>query len=249
MCFIKTPNLPESDVALVAMSGTYPKIQDALSTLGVQTILTKPCKGLSEPVCSHADMLCHHLGHNQMIVASGEEYLKTELENYGFKVFYSNKRILDLYPGDVILNCARIGDKLIANRNTLDDTITDYCNTNRVEIIPTNQGYAKCSTVIIDSCSIITADSSIAEVAVTAGIETLKITPGHVNLKGYEYGFLGGACGMIGKGKLAFSGDIKKHPDYYRIKCFCDERNVELISLNNGPLTDVGGILPLKIVL
>ncbi len=79
-------------------------------------------------------------------------------------------------------------------------------------------------------------------------MDILKITPGYVNLEGYEYGFLGGACGMIGKGKLAFTGSIQNHPDYSDMKSFCDQKKVELISLTDGPLLDIGGILPLKTV-
>lgn len=246
MCFIKVPNLPESDVAVAAMSGTYPEITDALTGLGINVISVKPCKDLGESVCCHADMLLHHLGKNQMVVANGEEYLKKELEKFGFEASYSNKCILNSYPNDVILNCARVGNKLIADKSALDNTVSDYCEVNSIEIVSVKQGYAKCSTVVIDSSSIITADPSIAKAAVTEGIDVLKIIPGNIYLEGYEYGFLGGACGMIGKGKLAFTGYIKEHPDYCKIKAFCDQKKVELISLYNGPLIDVGGILPLK---
>ena len=248
MCFIKTPNLPESDVAVAAMSGTYPEITDALTGLKINIISVQPCKDLDKSVCCHADMICHHLGENRMVVANGEEYLKKELEKFGFETSYSNKCILNFYPNDVILNCARVGNKLIANRSVLDNMVADYCEVNSIEIVPVKQGYAKCSTIVVDNGSIITADPSIAHAAVTAGIEVLKITPGNVNLEGYEYGFLGGACGMIGKGKLAFTGNIKGHPDYCKIKAFCDQKKVKLISLRNGQLMDVGGILPLKTV-
>lgn len=248
MCFIRTPNLPESDVAVAAMSGTYPEITDALTGLEINIISVQPCNDLDKSVCCHADILCHHLGENRMVVANGEEYLKNELEKFGFEAFYSNKCILNFYPNDVILNCARVGNKLIANRSALDNTVADYCEVNSIEIVPVKQGYAKCSTVVVDNGSIITADPSITAAAAAAGIDVLKITPGNVYLKGYEYGFLGGACGMIGKGKLAFTGNIKEHPDYCKIKSFCDRKKVKLISLHNGPLTDVGGILPLKTV-
>jgi hypothetical protein len=246
MEFIQTPNLPEADVALVAMSGTYRKIISALDVLGIQVIEIKPCQSLSKPVSSHADMLMHHLGGDQIVVANGEEYLSTQLNQYGFTVTLSNKCILDYYPNDVALNAARVGSKQIANVAALDKTIIQHCEKNQIQLISAKQGYAKCSVVVINEQSIITADQSIAEAAGAAGIDVLRITPGYVDLDGYDYGFLGGACGMIGKNVLAFTGRIQEHPDYGKIKSYCNNRRVDLISLTDSALMDIGGIIPLK---
>lgn len=249
MRFISTPNLPESDVALSAVSGTYPAITDALRARKIDIIPVMPCKTLDAPVSDHADMLLHHLGGDRVVVAKGEETLKIKLEQYGFQAAYSNVCVESLYPQDVKLNCARIGRRqLIGNGKTMDVAIQEFCVCNQIELINVKQGYAKCSTVVVDSKSIITADPSIAAAATNAGIDVLKITPGYVNLEGYEYGFLGGTCGMIAKGKLAFTGSIQNHPDYNEIKNFCNYKNVELVSLVEGPLLDIGGILPLKTV-
>ncbi len=248
MGFIQTPNLPESDVAAAAVSGTYQAVTDALRARNIEVLPVKPCKALSRPICCHADMVLHHLGGNRIVAANGEEDLKIRLEQLGFEVSCSNKCISNSYPQDVILNCARVGNRLLANWKAMDGTIYDYCRANRIEITDVRQGYAKCSTVIVDSWSVITADPSIAEAAERMRMDVLKITPGYVNLEGYEYGFLGGACGMIGKGKLAFTGSIQNHPDYSGMKSFCDQKKVELIPLTNGPLLDIGGILPLKTV-
>jgi hypothetical protein len=246
MEFIQTPNLPEADVACVAMSGTYRMMINALEAFGIQVVEIKPSQNLSEPVSCHADMLIHPLGGNQIVIANGEEYLIIKLGKYGFSVTQSNKFISGYYPQDVALNAARVGNKLIANIAALDGTIIRYCEENQVRIVPVKQGYAKCSIVVINEHSIITADPSIAEAANAAGIDVLRITPGYVELHGYEYGFIGGACGMIGKNTLAFTGSIQRHPDYTKIKEFCSNKEVDLVSLTNAALIDIGGILPLK---
>lgn len=247
MNFIQSPNLPESDTALVAVSGTYAIVIDALLDLGIDVIQLKPCKELSKPVSSHADMLIHHLGGNRIVVANGQTYLIKELQRYGFEAVQSNIRISENYPHDIALNAARIGNRLLANKAALDGVISRYCTQNQIATIAVKQGYAKCSTVVVDKNSIITADESIAKAAAAAEVDVLMITPGHVKLAGYEYGFLGGTCGLIGKNKLAFCGCVKTHPDYEKIKSFCESKHVELISLFDGPLLDIGGILPLKI--
>lgn len=247
MRFVQTPNLPESDAALVAVSGTYRIVIDALRSFGIEILQIKPCDKLSSPVSSHADMLLHHLEGNQVVAANGESYLIEELQQYGFEAVHSNVCISHVYPHDTVLNAARVGNRLFANKTALDAIVSQYCAQNRIEVIPVRQGYTKCSTVVVNNNSIITADQSIAAAAEAANVDVLKITPGYVKLNGYEYGFLGGACGLIGKSKLAFAGNVKTHPDYEKIKSFCCCKHVELISLFGGELLDVGGILPLKV--
>jgi hypothetical protein len=42
MHYIDNPGLPETDVALTAVSGTYPQLLDALHQYGIQTIPVLP---------------------------------------------------------------------------------------------------------------------------------------------------------------------------------------------------------------
>ncbi|HEX2937719.1 MAG TPA: hypothetical protein VHO66_02260 [Ruminiclostridium sp.] len=246
MEFVHNPNLPDSDVALIAMSDTYPKLTDAVHKLGIDVIAVKPCSKLSKPVSSHADMLLHHLGEDQTVIAYGEEDLKNQLQRYGFRAVTSNICALNRYPEEILLNAARVGNKLFANCSALDKTIKDYCDKQGVQVIPVKQGYAKCSVAVVDESSIITADPSIANAANAAGLDVLGIAPGYVELKGYDYGFLGGTCGKISKDILAFTGSVRLHPDYKRIEAFCNSKKVKILPLTNSTLIDIGGIIPLK---
>jgi len=246
MCFVKTPNLPESDAVLVAVSATYQGIIDSLHALGMESIAVKPCLNLSDPVNSHADMLLHHLGGNKIVVAKGEEYLKSEFESQGFEVTVSNKCISKLYPTDVPLNAARVGNRLIANQASLDGVIISDCIKKSIKIIPVKQGYAKCSTIVVDNHSIITADQSIAKAATAAQIDALLIEPGFIALKGCNYGFIGGTCGFINQNTIVFTGNIKAHPSYNIMKNFFSERDIQIVSLTNGELIDIGGIIALR---
>lgn len=199
MEFVCNPNLPESDAALIVVSGTYEKIITSLKSCGIKVITTEPCELLSAQVSCHTDMLIHHLGENQIIVVDKETHLSSELRKHGFHTIQSNKCISRKYPHDVIVNAARVGNYLIANISALDPVIQHYCKEKDIVMIPVKQGYAKCSTVVVNANSIITEDPSIASAAAFYGLEVLKISSGFVKLDGYSYGFLGGACGMIGK--------------------------------------------------
>ena len=104
------------------------------------------------------------------------------------------------------------------------------------------QGYAKCSTVIVDEDSIITYDRGLGQRCIEAGMDVLFVSPGHVLLEGYESGFLGGASGRIGD-TVYFNGDLTEHPDFQAIKDFIEERGLSSKWFPDWPLTDIGTIL------
>ena len=243
--FIKSPNLPESSVTSAAVSGTYSSVCKSLLRQGIQTILIKPHAGLAEPVSSHADMVLQHLGGNQVLIAQEAEYLIPQLVALGFTVEVAAQKLSSEYPHDIPLNAARIGKRLLAKEDALDARITEYCKQTKIQIIPVRQGYAKCSTVVVDEHSIITSDPSIAAAAKIQGLDVLQVRPGCVELSPYEYGFIGGTCGKLAKDVLAFAGDIRTHPDGEDMTAFAKSRGVEVLPLFDGPLVDIGGILPL----
>lgn len=245
MRFLENPNLPEAEVGLAAVSGTYEEVILGLRRCGVEVVPIGPHPTLAEAVRSHADMLCHPLGGAQIVVARGEDERKARLESYGFAVTESASEIESPYPNDAALNAARIGNRLIANPKVLDRTVLEHCRENGIELLPVRQGYAKCSVVIVDENAIVTSDAGIEAAASKAGLEVLRVRPGFVALPGHPYGFLGGACGKIGRNRLAFAGDLRTHPDCEKIEAFLNARQIEIVCLCGGALLDVGGILPL----
>ena len=76
-------------------------------------------------------------------------------------------------------------------------------------------------------------------------IDVLKISAGHIMLDGYDYGFIGGCCGKISSGAIAFCGDLKTHPDSDNICGFLGNYGIKAVSLGSGQLYDTGGILPI----
>ena len=245
MRFLQTPNLPKTDVCLLAVSAEYPDILRKLQELGIDVLPIEPNKALSVSVHSHADLLCHPLGGNRIVVAKGENSLIFRFQRYGFYVTESASAIEGAYPNDAALDAARIGDGLIANRDILDQRILNHCIMENIRIITVRQGYAKCSVAVVDEHSLITSDRGIARAAVKAGMEVLEIIPGYIQLTGYSYGFIGGACGLISPERMAFVGNPKQHPDYNKIKKFLDHRKIGVEILAEGPLRDIGGLIPL----
>lgn len=240
--FIKNPNLPESKVTLIAVSEEYLAIIDELERLGIGYIPIPKAAFLPPPVCSHADMLIHHLGDNQMICASSISHL---LLNHQFNITISNP-VNAKYPNDILLNSLRIGDLLFGKINAVSQHIIEYCKNQTIQIIHVNQGYTKCSTAVINEKAIVTSDITIADAGKKAGLDVLQIQPGYIELQGYNYGFIGGCCGLIDQKTLAVTGKIKTHPDGNDMRQFAKNHGVDIIELDAGNLKDVGGIIPLK---
>lgn len=244
--FVESPNLPQSEIGLVAVSGTYPEIILSLNNLGIEVVPVNSKSQLHESLKNHADVVCNHLGSKYIIVASTEPELQSALIKHGFDVMQSAADIFSPYPYETALNAARIDKKLITDPKTLDQSILNYCKDSHVEIIKVRQGYAKCSTAVVDEHSIITSDKGIAKAAKLSGLDVLLIRPGYINLPGCDYGFIGGTCGKIARDKIAFAGRIQDHPDYLKIAEFLGSRKIQPITLANCLLTDIGGILPLQ---
>jgi len=199
------------------------------------------------PLSYHPDMFCFRLEENKWIFYDGVGADSiSALEKTGVKIDFTSAPKSCEYPFDVGLNAAMFGDYLICNVKYTNEKIIEYAKQKNKQIIDVNQGYTKCSVCIVDDNSIITSDESIYKKAKQNNINVLLIDKGHINLDGYNYGFIGGCSGLINqkdKNKLAFTGDITLHPNYTDIKNFCDDRGVEIISLSTKKLYDYGSLL------
>jgi len=73
----------------------------------------------------------------------------------------------------------------------------------------------------------------------------LLIEKGSVHINKYDYGFIGGCCGLIDKNTLLFNGDLLLHSDFDKIKKFLYDNNVNFIDIKGKRLTDIGSIIPI----
>ena len=244
--FIKKPNFPEQDIALAAISSTYPFVADALKKRGIDLIFVEENTSLPRPVASHADLVCFHAGGKRTFVLKNAVDVIQNFRSHGFEVIPVETPEKPEYPFDVKLNAAYMGKYVICHTSYLEKRLFDFLVNSSVKPIHVRQGYAKCSVVLVNESTIITSDPGIAQACKANHLEVLKIVPGHILLKGYSYGFLGGCCGFLGKNVLGFTGSLSYHPDGELIQEFLFQHGVKIVELYNGPLLDIGGILPLK---
>lgn len=226
----------------VLISPIKPEILNALNSLGVSTVTTKAVKELISYEQYHADMQLLIIG-SKAFICGNSVYLTEHFKDNNINFVMCDK-LNSKYPDNVRLNAALVGENLICKKSALDQNILMYCNINNINIIDVKQGYAKCSTLIVNN-SIITADRGIYNKALDNGIEALLISVGNIELKGADYGFIGGCSGVIGD-TVVFFGDINTHPDANVIINFIQNKGFNAVSLlNNKPLEDIGGIVQL----
>jgi regulator of extracellular matrix RemA (YlzA/DUF370 family) len=244
--FVTSPNLPQENVTAVIVDFRAKKLIEALNMLGISTITTDFNDNLPIPISSHPDIICHHLGNNNIIVPKiGNNNFKNKLKNLNMNIIEAEFEFENKYPCDCLLDCARIGNLFICNKSITDKKIIKYAEENNIKVINTTQGYSKCSICIVDENSIITSDIELSKQAQNARLDVLLINTGYINLTGYKYGFIGGTCGKLSKNSLAFAGDINTHIDANKIIDFAKSKNVEVISLCKGISEDIGGIIPI----
>ncbi len=207
-----------------------PELSDYLESEGYCVIRTEPCQTVPAQISDHPDLLMCRLGFSDDApVVIGEP------ADLGAS-----------YPADIPYNAVCTGDFFIHNlrftAGGLLSTVRAKAEQGEMTLVDVKQGYAKCSTVIVDERSIITYDRGIAEPCLKAGMDVLLISPGHVRLDGYNTGFIGGCSGRI-KDTIVFNGDLSRHPDFEAITLFIQNKGLKCKWFPSWVLEDIGSII------
>ncbi len=210
-----------------------------LKNMGYCLIESAPLSNVNKALKYHPDMQIVKGDNCYICAPECYEYYKPYFEMLNIKLVRGSAAPCEKYPLDVCYNVAVVGNYAVHNFNYTDKQFLKHSS---LEHINVKQGYSKCSLCVVSSNAAITSDEAIAKTLANYGIDVLKVSAGNVTLEPFEYGFIGGASGLIDKNKLAFCGDISLHPDYQKIKCFCSKHDVEIINLTSGQLVDVGTI-------
>lgn len=248
MNFIESPNLPVKPVTAAIVDGRIPSLMEtALMDRGVKLFKTKPLPGIYNAIAYHPDIMLHHLGGRDLLYAPGvdEEFLES-LRKMGMCLMEGKTELTARYPGNIAYNICRIGNTAIHNQNYTDPILRRELEKRGVQIVHVKQGYAKCSISVVDSHSIITADAGIAKALEKHGIEALFIEPEKgIRLHELEYGFIGGSTGCLDGKTWAIAGNLKHLNAANQINEFLTRKGKDILGLYDGPVMDIGSILPL----
>lgn len=245
MEFVSNPNLPIECSKVIIGEKYYKILKNSLDDLNISAIKMPDNPNIDYPVRAHADMSILHAGGECIFLAEylRESELFNELIEQGMQPIISDMIQASDYPNDVGLNICIIGNKVICSKWS-DRKIVDYLTRKQYSIYRCNQGYSRCSVCVVTENAIITADRGIADICRRANIDVLLISPGYIELDGYEYGFIGGSTFKISNNLLAFTGTLDNHPDKNRIIEFLGLHNIEPFYLSDLPAFDIGTAIP-----
>lgn len=241
--FLNNPNLPDNKVTTVFAYIDDNRLKNVFNDFSIKVVAVNENTYLDTPVSRHADILGNYVGKSTFLADKHQIELCRFIEdNNGKSVIIEN--IKSPYPNDCLLNFADIGDYIICNKSILTDEIVELLS--KKTIINVKQGYSKCSVCICGYNTIVTDDISVYNAVLQYdNINSLLIEKGSIHINKYDYGFIGGCCGLINKNVLLFNGDLSLHSDFDKIKKFLYDNNVNYIDIKGKPLTDIGSIIPI----
>lgn len=207
---------------VIVSKDAYKPVTDYLAEIA-DVEFFEPLDNVAEPVKNHPDLLYCRL--DEEVVFKGRPELLSEE-----------------YPSDIIYNAFSTGKYFIHDLKHTDKVLLGCAEA--MGLIPVNvkQGYACCSIVPVDEDSVITYDRGIAKAAEAAGMNVLVVEPGHVELPGYDTGFIGGTSGKVGD-EIIFNGDLSVHPDFEAIREFIEAKGLKVKYFEGYPLRDIGSII------
>ncbi|GAA0181898.1 hypothetical protein SH2C18_43600 [Clostridium sediminicola] len=215
-----------------------------LSKYGI-VIKCPPCHKLYEAIKCHPDILMNIISKNKIIFHKDiPDSFINSISHINLEILYTKNPLTEKYPYDIILNSVHLGNIFIHNLQYTDENLLNFVKTKK--LLNVKQGYTKCSTAIIKANAIITSDTSIAEAVKKENIDVLLLSPGHIDLPGLNYGFIGGTCGLIDKNVIGFYGELDNYKYSNEVKTFLEKHNVSYVNLGKGSLIDRGSILSIE---
>ena len=203
-----------------------------------KVVRTRANKNLLKGLDTHTDILVHPLPKGEIVVDRDNlEYYKKIFPDK--KILPSHSILSKEYPKDVPLNVFTFKKYFIHNLKYTDKFLLDYYKESGYDLVNIKQGYAKCSSLVTDDF-IITSDGGIYE-SLRDFIPIYKIDHKQIKLQNFNYGFIGGASGVLGK-KIFFTGDFSNHSSHEEILKIIKKYNYEIEILSKDQIEDFGSI-------
>lgn len=246
--FVDLPHLPRQCSTILYGEKYAEKLRKLLDNLRIKSILVPDNPNIDPRLAGHTDLSVLHTGGETLVLAPylKESFIEDWLCGNGAKILFPEIRQCPAYPEDVQLNLCQIGEYVLYNRKTSSAAIVEYLTKERaLHLLNCRQGYTRCASCVVDAQSLITADRGVAVRASSAGLSVLLISPGHILLDGFPYGFIGGASFKLSAHRMAFTGRLDGHPDHARILQFLAQREIEAVFLTEEPIFDIGSAIPI----
>lgn len=204
-----------------------------------------PIQGVGPPVCGHSDIACCPAGRELIGAPQVIEGIGPGRAD-GLAFMRGGQTRLTLkYPGDIAYNVLLLGRFAVHNTKHTDPILRVALDACGYRWIHVEQGYSNCVCLSVGEGGAVTGDRGMARVLRTHGIKVLEIGMGHIDLPGFDYGFIGGAAAQIGT-DIIFFGDLHTHPEGGQIAAFIAEQGCTVKCLGDSRLLDIGSVRVLE---
>ena len=240
--FIDKPLLPQNDVTLCAVSADAGDIIAGLESFGIRVLKVSASSALPVQVRGHADMQVLPLGGKLVAVDGNQTDLIKKLRDESFDVIAVGE-VGDKYPSDCRLNVLPVGKRLVCNRRAVAKEILAL---EKFEPVHVNQGYTRCSSILINDDTVLTDDVSIGKTVLNFAKYSIIMKQNEIVLEGYDHGFIGGSCGKLAEDLIVFAGRIPDTTFGNSLRKELSALRIRILEIGERPLRDIGGIIPLK---
>ncbi len=212
------------------------EFKNFLKVNGFSFIETIANSNIDPRIADHPDLSLFKIDHKTLVVDETVfSYYEEKLEGYNL---IKGENLGGKYPHDALYNLVRFKDFYIHNDFT-EKNIVNFFNENEISHLKVNQGYTRCSIIPLGDL-LVTSDYGIYK-ALKNKVDIELVDNDKVILDGFDQGFLGGTCGLVGD-KLIFTGDISRHKAFAKIEEICLDKNIEII-YPKTELVDLGSII------
>ncbi|MDD4956238.1 MAG: hypothetical protein PHH49_01010 [Candidatus Omnitrophica bacterium] len=195
-------------------------------------------------ISGHPDIFFFKLREDLVVHAPGIDHTYTDIfRRNGIRTVPGSKVPDGKYPRTCSYNAVKIGRFMFHNLEHTDPVIKELGLEAGLDFVHVPQGYARCSTLVLDDRHIVTSDKGIYLEAQKRGITAGLVSAGGVELPGEKYGLIGGASGTLPDGRVFIAGDLLTHPDGLRIKEMFSRAGVISLEVHSAPLFDAGTVI------
>ncbi len=193
-----------------------------------------------EAISGHPDIFLCQCG-SRFIVAPNlpREYLEF-LVRKGVPLKMGKNKVGSQYPASARYNAVVTDEVLIHHLDLTDPVILGKVDPQKR--IHVSQGYCRCNLISLGADNYITSDAGIQKVLAGKGFHVLYVDPAGILLPGFPHGFIGGACGILGR-RIFFIGSLQHYAQGDAIREFIRDLRYEVVELYYGPLFDGGGVM------
>lgn len=217
-----------------------------LKSLNLEIVKIPKCENLYDAINGHVDIQLNILSkENKLIIINKDlpRSFKETLERYKINYLESTNSLKRNYPLNISLNACISEQYLIHNILYTDPKLLELSKNRK--IINVKQGYTKCSILPVREKAVITCDIGIHKTLTEKNFDVLLLPPGDIVLPGFNYGFIGGAGGMISDNTMAFFGSLDNYSFGNEVKSFLYKYDIKPYYLSNEKLQDRGSLLVL----